>query len=1054
MSPEEFSVNGENWQDASTKDLVAALAEKLNISPDDIKNEVLKQGIVNLSGISRKELEREIYIEELMKASGVSRDRLERELAKEGAEKMDINRRAEEQRRVDKIIREAEEEHPGAAVQYLADKAALSGLTKDERIAYQRLMNDLGVDTSIDGLKRSWRDEIVLRRRYIDSSNLDTAFLASDIKKKTTKKERAMLPAIIEGTYEGEVSDKLMDVAHEIEDWFSGMYDDLVDEGAAFGCAKLDNYVTHIWDEHLSDKAVLKSYNAALKMRSKYTKKRVINSIAEGISMGLVPKYDDITDIMMDYAQAAHETIANQRLLRFMKGIRITDSAVGAGGEMTASLPLLKEADAVDPDYVLIDNDTLTGYKVHRKMADRVRTIFGSGAEWRRKAPEDMTLGDRLWKIYDVGGSYAKRVTMSLSLFHAGALTESSIAGMNPWGFAKMVGKHMIWDALVNRELPTMVDRETARDAVEHMVQLGASSDYDAKDVGQLTRRMVQWAKQYRQRHNVPGVVLEKLSAFVDAANVGMDKFLWSYLHDSYKMYAYKKYADGWRKECEKKGYSPDEVEKGLNNIGQMVNDQFGGQHWELLNITPEGLMAARRILLSPDWNLSALRQFAGMAMNTGLYDKNDFSEGKNITKKRRQQIAIMYWVKAALIFGGSINAANAMFRRKDEEKERLLAEQIRKTQPDYKSPYEIKYPDGMQWYDYTMYGNTKGKQTELFIGRNGDGSELYARWGKQFREVPEIFQSADIPQNFIDKFTGKMNPMWNAMSILAYGKSLSGYVPDGLRGEEKANAFGKWFGRVGYVMRNNAMPWSVGEMLAPSDGKDWSMVSLVMPTSKGMTSWKAKRRMEDGLKSGSMSAVEAAYDAAAMNKLDADKLLKAAISSVEATAKSEFRDGIRDLQDAVEKFDGETNPEKKAAIRTKLMKLMLESGYKTYEKEQALEDAELWISGGEKESNKRAAYNKVETYEDVRQECEMKRIMDSIKWADDRYRELLKSNASEAEAYLQRHKNSIELYRKGKALKSLQSKQKRQFGGDKDNELLENMRKERRAYVESARQQ
>jgi hypothetical protein len=83
-----------------------------------------------------------------------------------------------------------------------------------------------------------------------------------------------------------------------------------------------------------------------------------------------------------------------------------------------------------------------------------------------------------------------------------------------------------------------------------------------------------------------------------------------------------------------------------------------------------------------------------------------------------------------------------------------------------------------------------------------------------------------------------------------------------------------------------------------------------------------------------------------------------------------------------------------------------------------------------------------------------MKRIMDSTKWADDRYRELLKSNASEAEAYLQRHKNSIELYRKGKALKSLQSKQKRQFGGDKDNELLENMRKERRAYVESARQQ
>ena len=45
-------------------------------------------------------------------------------------------------------------------------------------------------------------------------------------------------------------------------------------------------------------------------------------------------------------------------------------------------------------------------------------------------------------------------------------------------------------------------------------------------------------------------------------------------------------------------------------DIGQLVNDTFGGQNWETLNIKPSSVQTARRLMLSPDWNMSAtLRQ-------------------------------------------------------------------------------------------------------------------------------------------------------------------------------------------------------------------------------------------------------------------------------------------------------------------------------------------------------------------------------------------------------------------------------------------------------------
>ena len=73
-------------------------------------------------------------------------------------------------------------------------------------------------------------------------------------------------------------------------------------------------------------------------------------------------------------------------------------------------------------------------------------------------------------------------------------------------------------------------------------------------------------------------------------------------------------------------------------------------------------------------------------------------------------------------------------------------------------------------------------------------------------------------------------------MSVMANGQTLSGYAPEELREEEKKNAFSKWMGRSVYTATNSFVPWSVSDMIMPDQGKDWNAISLIMPTSKGMS--------------------------------------------------------------------------------------------------------------------------------------------------------------------------------------------------------------------------
>lgn len=752
-----------------------------------------------------------------------------------------------------------------------------------------------------------------------------------------------------------ELTPELQEVAKEIRAWFDREFTLLNNMGMFFGEGnhKLDNYVTHIWDRKKSDPVALRELTNRLRTSSQYTKHRVIETISDGIEAGLVPKYEDIADIMADYGHTATEAIANKQFLDFLKMFEIDGN------------PILKPVTDKDPDYQRMQNETLEEYRVYKPLVSTLSIIFGKDTN------EDSRLA-KAWRVYDTAGATLKKINLAMSLFHHVALSESGVAILNPLGFMKVIGKNIIWDAACKRHVPAFNDPSITDDAVKHFVQLGATNDYAAKEVQRITGSI---------RKSVQGTAIaSQLATALDLMNRGMDKALWDYLHDGLKLYAYDKMAKQVRKEGEKKGYSSDIIDKQLDEVGQLVNDMFGGQFFDILSVSPQMEKVLRRLMLSPDWNISAVRQALAPFGIGSMYSKKDFidmglseEEAKNVMediKRPRKHFGRVFWITAGVFFTVTMNSLNALLRAWDEHNEKKKAEEIRKYDPDYRSPYELAYPNGMKWYDYTWYGNTY--KTFLFAGRYSDGTERYIRWGKQFREVPELFLGHDFTVSFpdaaINKIAGKVNPVINFMSNFLFGHSINGYKNQWMKDRE--GSLDMLIGRAQFVAAS-LLPKSI-----PTDEeKEWVWTDIMMPSSKGMTPYKARKEFEDAIKSGSAEAMAAVYSKCVMNNLNGEELFNAAISVVESEARKDLLAGVESLQDAYELFDKETDAKKRSQIERYIKKHIRRDEYRAISVDEFMDNA---LNGTQEEDVKK--YNKYKSSVDVMEDIRLQGVVSKHK--------------------------------------------------------------------------
>lgn len=878
-----------------------------------------------------------------------------------------------------------------------------------------------------------------------------------------------------------------------IRDWYNYTYDWLKDnhtlrEDTGYNA----DYVNHIWDKEKSDKQAYAMYvENRQRTKSPNEKPRTISTLMEGISVGLVPKTTDITKMMAYYSRSNIEAWVNKTMLQELSGLNVIER--NEDGEIVSSDPLLSstppfnleqyqyfEIPGVGPVWVY--NVSPKQVKVKNPITGKEKVIYSEASAGDRFGVVfDTYQSSPFWKTFDTLASSAKKLELGFSGFHAGALTEVyMVQNMVEFGPKKAMAnfmKYIFADTAKNHELPCFANPEDFQEAASHLVKFGATNDYAAADVqnmfDNMRDAMMKVQEKLKDGNGISGTVakasmpLKVATQMLSLINKGMDRALWDFLHDGLKLATYRMRADKTKERAKKKGWTEEELSRALDEDGQFVNDMFGGQHWDVLGASHRTLRYAGRVLLSPDWNASTTRHFLALTGFGSIWNEATFENFKQYYKRlkhkeltpedegrRSRQISALlcYGIGFMVFYEGIANGINAAFRALDEEKERKKAEEIRKTNPSYKSMYELAYGDeGMKWYDYLMRGNSLGQQSKIFLGRYEDGTEMYVRHGKQFREVPEYLFNhkgeLEFPGPMVQRMIGKANPMVRmTLDDINYLSDFQASHAD----QEIQRKYGKTIG----LLYKDALYWA--PFLIPSqENKEFKAVDFFFPSSKGFSPWKAQSYFKDFILSGDMEGVVMTYQSCQRNGIDAEAQIKAAIGSVKALESAEMNDGVTSLQVACQRFDAAKSITEKKKMRQKMKKFLSQSDYKAFTQKEALDMVQGYLNGDEdlKEMEKaESKYLMKAKAEDVTEDWRIQNVWNGTMETYQEYQRLKDVDKAKANAF-KNSKTNKRLFAARKAIsaaKRKMNKAKKQMDGTNDAAKLIEIRNTRKELLKT----
>lgn len=888
------------------------------------------------------------------------------------------------------------------------------------------------------------------------------------------------------------LSEPMKSVLDSIRDWYNYTFDWLKDNNTLKADTGFTvDYVNHLWDKEKSDKNAYAMYvENRQRTKSPNEKPRLINTIMEGLEVGLVPKTTDITKMMAYYSRSNIEAWANKTMLQEVSGLNVIER--NEDGEIISSDPLLSsvapfnleqykyfEIPGVGPVWVY--NVSPKQMKVKNPITGKDKVLYSEASAGDRFGVVfDTYQSTPFWKAFDTMASSMKKLELGFSGFHAGALTEVyMVQNMVEYGPKKALAnfmKYIFVDTMKNHQLPCFANPQDFQEAATHLVKFGATNDYAAADVQNMFDNfrdsMMKVQEKLKDGNGISGTVavatmpLKVATQMLSLINKGMDRALWDFLHDGLKLATYRMRADKTKERAKKKGWTEEELSRALDEDGQFVNDMFGGQHWDVLGASHRTLRYAGRVLLSPDWNASTTRHFLALTGYGSVWNEatlENFKEyykrlyHKNLTPedegRRARQISsfLCYGLGFMVFYEAIANGINAAFRALDEEKERKKAEELRKTNPNYRSPYELAYPDGMKWYDYLMRGNSLGQQSKIFMGRYADGTEMYIRHGKQFREVPEYLFNhkgeLEFPGPMVQRMIGKANPMVRmTLDDINYLSDFQASHAD----QEIQRKYGKTIG----LLYKDALYWA--PFLIPSqENKEFKAVDFFFPSSKGFSPWKAQSYFKDFILSGDMEGVVMTYQSCERNGIDPEEQIKAAIGSVKALESAEMKDGITSLQVASERFDEAKSITEKKKMRQKMKKFLSMSAYKAFTQKEALDMVQSYLNGEDDLKEMEKAENKYlmkAKSEDVTEDWRIQTVWNGTMETYDEYQRLKDVDKAKANAF-KNSKTNKRLFAARKAIsaaKKKMNKAKKQMDGQNDAAKMVEIRKTRKELIET----
>lgn len=893
-----------------------------------------------------------------------------------------------------------------------------------------------------------------------------------------------VLPVVLkrivpEGVEYKNLSEEMQALLDKIREWYDKTFTWLKDSHTVReDIGYTNDYVNHRWDKEKSDdKAYADLVEGRQRTKSPNEKPRKVSTYMEGVDAGLVPKTTDITDLLAYYSQSNIEAFANKTFLQELSGINVIER--NKDGEITSSMPLLT---SIQPKEMMVDENKYTPYVVpgiNTVWVYNQGKIFNKFAEdWFNAAFGTVKL-PKVLKGVKNAMSIAKTLELGFSGFHAGALTEVyAVQNSAEFGPAKAMAyfmKYLITDTAKNHQLPAFANPDVFKEAAKHLVKFGSASDYATADIENLYEKVHSYVARLHSKLVEGNVAmkagssvtfpLEVATELLKMSQKGLDVALWSYLHDGLKLATYQLRAERTRERAKKMNWNEDMLNKALDEDGQFVNDMFGGQHFDVLGLSKKMQTILDFIFLSKDWLISTTRHALSIfgygsiwneasIKNFMEYYKHVLGRGE-MTKEdylrlsRSKSGLLCYGIGFMIGYEGLSQLVNAAMRAWDEEKQKEKADEIRKTNPSYKSPYELAYPNGMHWYDYLMRGNSLGQQSKIFMGRYADGTEMYIRHGKQFREIPELFFDAKdnfaIPGPMVRRMYGKASPLLRGM-IDTYKWYLSPDYVD----KEMQRKYGENLGLIP-KLGSYYVPFAV----PTQKDKEFKMLDLVFPSSKGFSRYKAQDYFKTFIMSEDKQGLAMTYNACVQNGIDPEVQLKAAISSVKALEASEMQDGVTSLQVASERFDEAKSITEKKKMRQKMKKFLSQSEYKAFTQKEALDMVQSYLNGEDDLKEMEKAENKYlmkAKSEDVTEDWRIQAVWNGTMETYDEYLRLKDVDKAKANAF-KNSKTNKRLFAARKAIsaaKKKMNKAKKQMDGQNDAAKMVEIRKTRKELIET----
>lgn len=557
--------------------------------------------------------------------------------------------------------------------------------------------------------------------------------------------------------------------------------------------AYVEDYLAHFYV--FKNKKALNDGVTRWQKNSPNAKLRTIPTLQEAVELGLTPLSQNVVSVYRKWNEINWRVATNRRFVKVLGMMQDSE------GNFVVSKP--NEAPA---GWKTMDHPALKRIYAHseKDSKGRTKTILWTGnvAIHPDVMPAVQMMLQKPFSNKWVHGletfnAWAKKASLSFSLFHHVALTESAQAvlarGYNPVrGIVVFFERNPVTGRrnLVARPhkigLELTQQPEYLEDSIRHGLNTSSLSDYH---VARIQKQLE--ALEANTRH-VP--FIRHATRGTRQFNQEWDRALWDRYHAGLKAYAYYDLLESELKRRRKVEMSEAEITLLKTVIASHVNDAFGGQEWEAkMWATPQVQQMMQLGFLAPDWTISNIR-IAGQTLNI----KGHSALGRAQRRYWRNMIPTLYISAAAMQA-----AFYAAFGDPEEGDE--------------------------QW----MWNNEKGHEWDIDVTplkrKLGykDKERLYIHFGKQARETIRYFQDP------IGALVGKSSPMVHVALEQATGT-------EGLRFDTSFREKYFWEGipdRARYVV----------EKFVPFSFRD-NNFAFSAPMSKGMTAWKARQRIESSL--------------------------------------------------------------------------------------------------------------------------------------------------------------------------------------------------------------